>query len=146
MFPFRLLCCWHYMSSMISLICAMSDCKELNAVCSFYIYSVAWCSKFLHFFCEIIAATWNVTCGYSQFRASPAPKCCVSLSAFYNSTVVPCPICSCNCKGLSGAYCVEYNFLLPSIYFFVSVLGSCFSIFIASYLASLSWKLFFLSH
>ncbi|KAK7246887.1 hypothetical protein RIF29_41757 [Crotalaria pallida] len=51
--------------------------------------------------------TWNVTCSYSQFLASPAPKCCVSLSAFYNSTIVPCPICSCNCQGLPGARCVN---------------------------------------
>ncbi|KAJ7968035.1 COBRA-like protein [Quillaja saponaria] len=53
--------------------------------------------------------TWNVTCTYSQFRASPSPKCCVSLSAFYNSTIVPCPQCSCNCQGLPGAECVKYG-------------------------------------
>ncbi|KAF5444056.1 hypothetical protein F2P56_036560 [Juglans regia] len=51
--------------------------------------------------------TWNVTCIYSQFQASPAPKCCVSLSAFYNSTIVPCPQCSCNCQGLAGGKCVK---------------------------------------
>ncbi|KAG6711394.1 hypothetical protein I3842_05G050800 [Carya illinoinensis] len=51
--------------------------------------------------------TWNVTCIYSQFRASPTPKCCVSLSAFYNSTIVPCPQCSCACQGLAGAKCVK---------------------------------------
>ncbi|KAK7412028.1 hypothetical protein VNO78_03474 [Psophocarpus tetragonolobus] len=51
--------------------------------------------------------TWNVTCIYSQFLASPTPKCCVSLSAFYNSTFVPCPTCSCNCQSLPGAYCVN---------------------------------------
>ncbi|MED6143155.1 hypothetical protein PIB30_003860 [Stylosanthes scabra] len=54
-----------------------------------------------------VLETWNVTCMYSQYRASPAPKCCVSLSAFYNSTIVPCPVCSCNCKGLPGAHCIE---------------------------------------
>ncbi|CAB4298295.1 unnamed protein product [Prunus armeniaca] len=51
--------------------------------------------------------TWNVTCMYSQFRASPSPKCCVSLSAFYNSTIVPCPKCSCGCQGLPGAKCLK---------------------------------------
>ncbi|KAH7532346.1 hypothetical protein FEM48_Zijuj04G0010200 [Ziziphus jujuba var. spinosa] len=51
--------------------------------------------------------TWNVTCSYSQFRSSPAPKCCVSLSAFYNDTIVPCPQCSCNCQGLPGTKCVK---------------------------------------
>ncbi|KAM3762586.1 hypothetical protein ACB098_01G358400 [Castanea mollissima] len=51
--------------------------------------------------------TWNVTCIYSQFQASLTPKCCVSLSAFYNSTIVPCPQCSCNCEGLGGTKCVK---------------------------------------
>ncbi|XP_057976160.1 COBRA-like protein 6 [Malania oleifera] len=52
--------------------------------------------------------TWNVTCSYSQFRASPAPTCCVSLSAFYNDTIVPCPQCSCGCQGQpAGAKCVK---------------------------------------
>lgn len=51
--------------------------------------------------------TWNVTCMYSQFLSSPAPTCCVSLSTFYNSTVVPCTKCSCNCQGLPGSKCLE---------------------------------------
>ncbi|KAM6549363.1 hypothetical protein CsatB_021039 [Cannabis sativa] len=42
--------------------------------------------------------TWNVTCTYSQFLASKAPTCCVSLSSFYNDTIVSCPTCSCGCK------------------------------------------------
>ncbi|KAL1061821.1 hypothetical protein V6Z11_D13G039100 [Gossypium hirsutum] len=53
--------------------------------------------------------TWNVTCMYSQFLASTSPKCCVSLSAFYNSTIVPCPKCSCSCQGLPGAKCVKFG-------------------------------------
>ncbi|KAK4757498.1 hypothetical protein SAY87_018799 [Trapa incisa] len=43
--------------------------------------------------------------GAGAGAASPNPKCCVSLSAFYNNTIVPCPNCSCNCKGLPGAKC-----------------------------------------
>ncbi|KAL0357346.1 UNVERIFIED_CONTAM: protein COBRA [Sesamum calycinum] len=39
--------------------------------------------------------TWNVTCSYSQFLAQKTPTCCVSLSAFYNDTIVGCPTCSC---------------------------------------------------
>ncbi|XP_054789914.1 COBRA-like protein 6 [Prosopis cineraria] len=54
-----------------------------------------------------VLETWNVTCIYSQFLSSSAPKCCVSLSAFYSDTIVPCPKCSCNCQGLPGAYCVN---------------------------------------
>lgn len=41
--------------------------------------------------------TWNVTCTYSQFLAQRAPSCCVSFSAFYDDTIVPCPTCSCAC-------------------------------------------------
>ncbi|KZV30900.1 COBRA-like protein 6-like, partial [Dorcoceras hygrometricum] len=48
-------------------------------------------------------ATYNVTCTYSQFRAASAPTCCVSMSAFYNETIVPCPKCSCACQGQNGS-------------------------------------------
>ncbi|CBI29736.3 unnamed protein product, partial [Vitis vinifera] len=60
--------------------------------------------------------TWNVSCSYSQFLASTAPTCCVSLSAFYNSTIVPCPQCSCGCEGIPGTKCAkpgETPLLLP---------------------------------
>ncbi|XP_031492847.1 COBRA-like protein 1 [Nymphaea colorata] len=42
--------------------------------------------------------TWNVTCTYSQFLAQRTPTCCVSLSSFYNDTIVPCPTCTCGCQ------------------------------------------------
>ncbi|CAN6476870.1 unnamed protein product [Victoria cruziana] len=42
--------------------------------------------------------TWNVTCTYSQFIAQKNPTCCVSLSSFYNDTIVPCPTCTCGCQ------------------------------------------------
>ncbi|KAG0570694.1 hypothetical protein M758_6G174000 [Ceratodon purpureus] len=42
--------------------------------------------------------TWNVTCSYSQALSMGARSCCVSFSAFYNDTIVPCPECSCACK------------------------------------------------
>ncbi|RZC60030.1 hypothetical protein C5167_021785 [Papaver somniferum] len=42
--------------------------------------------------------TWNAACTYSQFLSRKTPPCCVSLSAFYNKTVVPCPTCSCGCR------------------------------------------------
>jgi hypothetical protein len=60
----------------------------------------------------LIAETWNVTCTYSPFLASPTPKCCVSFSAFYHSDIVPCPLCSCNCQGQPKADCIEYNFFV----------------------------------
>ncbi|GFP99230.1 cobra-like protein 1 [Phtheirospermum japonicum] len=52
-------------------------------------------------------ATRNVTCYYSQFRASPVPTCCVSMSAFYSETIVPCPQCSCACQGQPGSTCLS---------------------------------------
>ncbi|XP_062226287.1 COBRA-like protein 7 isoform X3 [Phragmites australis] len=45
-----------------------------------------------------VLLTWQVTCSYSQYRESASPSCCVSLSAFYNSTIVACPQCSCGCQ------------------------------------------------
>ncbi|XP_075479026.1 COBRA-like protein 6 [Primulina tabacum] len=58
-------------------------------------------------------ATYNVTCSYSQFRAASAPTCCVSLSAFYNETIVPCPKCSCACQGQNVSSCLRPGDLPP---------------------------------
>ncbi|KAI3930471.1 hypothetical protein MKW92_034077 [Papaver armeniacum] len=53
--------------------------------------------------------TWNATCTYSQFLSQSAPACCVSLSAFYNETIVPCPTCTCGCQNniTQPGSCVE---------------------------------------
>lgn len=40
-----------------------------------------------------------MTCSYSQYRASAAPSCCVSMTTFYSETIVDCPRCSCGCQG-----------------------------------------------
>ncbi|KAK0584943.1 hypothetical protein LWI29_021211 [Acer saccharum] len=45
--------------------------------------------------------TWNVTCIYSQFLAQKTPTCCVSLSSFYNETIVPCQTCACGCQNVT---------------------------------------------
>lgn len=42
--------------------------------------------------------TWKSTCTYSPFVANNTPACCVSLSAFYNPHITPCPTCSCSCR------------------------------------------------
>ena len=47
---------------------------------------------------SLLAVSWNVTCTYSQFLAQKTPTCCVSLSSFYNDTIVNCPTCSCGCQ------------------------------------------------
>ncbi|KAL1553414.1 COBRA-like protein 1 [Salvia divinorum] len=52
--------------------------------------------------------TMNVTCTYSQFLAQKTPSCCVSLSSFYNQSIVSCPTCSCGCRSLAQpSNCVE---------------------------------------
>ncbi|PKA49725.1 COBRA-like protein 4 [Apostasia shenzhenica] len=56
--------------------------------------------------------TWNVTCTYSQFLASKNPSCCVSFSSFYNSTITPCPKCSCGCRTKN---CIKSNLKLLSV-------------------------------
>ncbi|GLT46356.1 hypothetical protein SLA2020_201170 [Shorea laevis] len=54
--------------------------------------------------------TWNVTCTYSQFLAQKTPTCCVSLSSFYNSTIIPCPTCACGCQNTSqSGSCIDPN-------------------------------------
>ncbi|CAN4110695.1 unnamed protein product [Withania somnifera] len=59
-------------------------------------------------------ATWDVTCSYSQYKASSTPTCCVSLSAFYDKTIVPCPKCSCGCQDQLGAdQCVKHGEVPP---------------------------------
>ncbi|KAF4382075.1 hypothetical protein F8388_001220 [Cannabis sativa] len=57
--------------------------------------------------------TWNVTCSYSQLLSSKYPKCCVSLSSFYNSTITPCPTCACGCQNKNK--CVESDSKLSSV-------------------------------
>ncbi|XP_037491719.1 COBRA-like protein 6 [Jatropha curcas] len=47
-------------------------------------------------------------CAKKRISAA-TPKCCVSLSAFYNDTIVPCPKCSCRCQEQPGAKCVKYG-------------------------------------
>ncbi|KAI0523537.1 hypothetical protein KFK09_005932 [Dendrobium nobile] len=53
--------------------------------------------------------TWNVTCTYSQFLSQKTPTCCVSLSSFYNETIVDCPTCACGCQNniTQPGSCVE---------------------------------------
>ncbi|KAF4381324.1 hypothetical protein G4B88_031351 [Cannabis sativa] len=55
--------------------------------------------------------TWNVTCTYSQFLAQKTPTCCVSLSSFYNDTIVNCPTCTCGCQNnrTDPGSCVDPN-------------------------------------
>lgn len=46
--------------------------------------------------------TLEVVCTYTSVVAKPVPACCVSLSAFYNDTIVPCASCACACGNYSS--------------------------------------------
>ncbi|KAF5199185.1 Cobra-like protein [Thalictrum thalictroides] len=41
-------------------------------------------------------ASWQVVCNITQPKESK-PRCCVSFSAYYNESVIPCPTCACGC-------------------------------------------------
>ncbi|XP_047267572.1 COBRA-like protein 4 [Capsicum annuum] len=56
---------------------------------------------------------WNVTCTYSQFIAPKHPRCCVSLSTFYNETITTCPSCACGCENTHK--CIKRDSKLLSV-------------------------------
>ncbi|OVA16847.1 COBRA [Macleaya cordata] len=41
-------------------------------------------------------ASWQVVCNITQPKGA-SPRCCVSFSAFYNDSVIPCKTCACGC-------------------------------------------------
>ncbi|KAF5730574.1 COBRA-like protein 10 precursor [Tripterygium wilfordii] len=43
------------------------------------------------------AASWQVVCNITRPKAR-ASRCCVSFSAYYNESAVPCPTCACGCN------------------------------------------------
>ncbi|XP_068660726.1 COBRA-like protein 7 [Aristolochia californica] len=49
-------------------------------------------------------ATWQVICNITQPKGSK-PRCCVSFSAFYNDSVIPCQTCACGCPSSVASTC-----------------------------------------
>ncbi|XP_054804845.1 COBRA-like protein 7 [Prosopis cineraria] len=49
-------------------------------------------------------ASWQVVCNITQVKGSPR-KCCVSFSAYYNESVIPCKTCACGCASNTGKTC-----------------------------------------
>ncbi|XAR61379.1 hypothetical protein NMG60_11035066 [Bertholletia excelsa] len=49
-------------------------------------------------------ASWQVVCNITKAKQEK-PKCCVSFSAFFNDSVVPCNTCACGCKSPSSDVC-----------------------------------------
>ncbi|XP_050231728.1 COBRA-like protein 10 [Mercurialis annua] len=42
-------------------------------------------------------ATWQIVCNITKPKTR-SPKCCVSFSAYYNESVIPCNTCACGCE------------------------------------------------
>lgn len=59
--------------------------------------------------------SWQVVCNITQPKGV-SPRCCVSYSAFYNESVVPCRTCACGCPSNTGQTCSTTSpaLLLPS--------------------------------
>ncbi|GMN63431.1 hypothetical protein TIFTF001_032509 [Ficus carica] len=49
-------------------------------------------------------ASWQVVCNITQPKDA-SPKCCVSFSAYYNDSVVPCNTCACGCSRTVNSAC-----------------------------------------
>ncbi|KAL8263409.1 hypothetical protein R6Q59_024758 [Mikania micrantha] len=50
-------------------------------------------------------SSWQVVCNITQAKDS-SPRCCVSFSAYYNESIIPCPTCACGCpRGSSSQTC-----------------------------------------
>ncbi|CAN1859042.1 COBRA-like protein 7 [Linum perenne] len=58
-------------------------------------------------------ATWQVPCNIT-IPSSEIPKCCVSFSAFYNSSIIPCNTCSCGCRNNPSCSSNSQALFLPS--------------------------------
>ncbi|XP_077214737.1 COBRA-like protein 7 [Tasmannia lanceolata] len=60
-------------------------------------------------------ASWQVVCNITQPKGSHS-RCCVSFSAFYNESVIPCRTCACGCPSNTGPACSTTSpaLLLPS--------------------------------
>ncbi|PRQ39351.1 putative Cellulose-binding family II/chitobiase, carbohydrate-binding domain-containing protein [Rosa chinensis] len=49
-------------------------------------------------------ASWQVVCNITQAKGA-SPRCCVSFSAYFNESVVPCKTCACGCPRNTAQTC-----------------------------------------
>nr|XP_043609498.1 COBRA-like protein 7 [Erigeron canadensis] len=47
-------------------------------------------------------SSWQVVCNITQAKGS-SPRCCVSFSAYYNESIIPCPTCACGCPSRANS-------------------------------------------
>ncbi|OIW17686.1 hypothetical protein TanjilG_29036 [Lupinus angustifolius] len=53
---------------------------------------------------KTVMASWQVVCNITK-AIGTASKCCVSFSAFYNESAIPCKTCACGCPSNRGKTC-----------------------------------------
>ncbi|XP_022874681.1 COBRA-like protein 7 [Olea europaea var. sylvestris] len=49
-------------------------------------------------------ASWQVICNITKPKGV-SPRCCVSFSAYYNESIIPCPTCACGCPANTDSTC-----------------------------------------
>ncbi|KAL6193688.1 hypothetical protein ACLB2K_034772 [Fragaria x ananassa] len=49
-------------------------------------------------------ASWQVVCNITQAKGA-SPRCCVSYSAYFNESVIPCKTCACGCPSNTAQTC-----------------------------------------
>lgn len=49
-------------------------------------------------------ASWQVVCNITQPKGA-SPRCCVSFSAYYNESIIPCQTCACGCPANTDRTC-----------------------------------------
>lgn len=59
-------------------------------------------------------ASWQVVCNITRPKQT-RPRCCVSFSAFFNDSAIPCSTCACGCNNIPSQTCsaIEPALLLP---------------------------------
>ena len=53
---------------------------------------------------KTVMASWQVVCNITKAKGAPS-KCCVSFSAYYNDSVIPCKTCACGCPSNTERTC-----------------------------------------
>ncbi|KAJ9136315.1 hypothetical protein P3X46_033406 [Hevea brasiliensis] len=64
-------------------------------------------------FSTLAIATWQIVCNITKRKAGTS-RCCVSFSAYYNESVIPCNTCACGCEDTSNCKENAPSMLLPS--------------------------------
>ncbi|CAI9267812.1 unnamed protein product [Lactuca saligna] len=58
-------------------------------------------------------SSWQVVCNITQAKDS-SPRCCVSFSAYYNESIIPCPTCACGCPNSRTCSATAPAMFLPA--------------------------------